>query len=402
MAEFDVYGTLPNHKSMFKGAVFPELDDMGDIYGDIAPKKGTGGGKSAELIYDNKNLGHIVGSKLNRRIGRRERFINETRFKEWQDGLDPYHPGKKYTCSNEMIDEDDIPEFVVKDKNGKYLAVNGYTTMPSDYELETQYYRENPTKDARKAQPMKQWLQHHYEKHYDIDPNTGLPSEKFYEWRRQEMKDNRSNKRIPSMTPVSIFQKTFVYDEYHRYLTLAAENLHNVKSDKRSIKELQSLIARQVVMSMEGDGQWLMKYAMDIYNEYIREPIYEHVQNTNVTWKGESYNVFNKAREMFVKTKAFERAQERGAESVQKAFVAYLFNRPEVKAMAAKRISTILKRDNNFYATIVNQTRDFIKGLILDAAQKIAGNSKIPIKRPATPVTRGVSFRPPPALPHDK
>ena len=403
MADFDVYNELPNHKSMFKEAVFPELDDMGDIYGGIAPKS-TGGGNSGELIYDNKNLGFIVGSKRNRRIGRCERFLNDTRFNEWQSGLDAHHPGKKYTYSHELIDDDDVPEFVVKDKNGKYLAVNGYTTMPSDYELETLYYTQNPTKDDRKARPMKQWLQQHYAEHYDIDPNTGLPSEKFYEWRRKQMEDKRSNKRIPSLTPVSIFQKTFVYYEYHRYLKSAAEGLKGMsKFSKQKVKELESTIARNIVVKMGGDGQWLMKYAMDIYNEYIREPIYEHVQSNNITWKGESYNVFNKAREMFVKTKAFERARVRGGEAVQKAFVAYLFNRPEVKAMVAKRISTILKHDTNFYRTILEQTKTFIKGLILNSAQRIAGNSQIPMKRPITPVTPpAVSFKPPPALPHDE
>jgi hypothetical protein len=60
---------------------------------------------------------------------------------------------------NEDIDGDNIPDIIIKNRvTGEPYVVKGYTTTQSDYPYHYRYYTNHPTKESRKEEPYKDWL----------------------------------------------------------------------------------------------------------------------------------------------------------------------------------------------------------------------------------------------------
>ena len=60
------------------------------------------------------------------------------------------HGPELYTVSNDDVDNDGIPDVIVKNKDGKNVIVNGYTTGKSTWPYRNAYYTAFPTEEARK------------------------------------------------------------------------------------------------------------------------------------------------------------------------------------------------------------------------------------------------------------
>ena len=60
------------------------------------------------------------------------------------------HGPELYTVQDADVNGDSIPDIIVKNKEGKNVIVNGYTTGESTYPYRYSYYTQYPTADARK------------------------------------------------------------------------------------------------------------------------------------------------------------------------------------------------------------------------------------------------------------
>ena len=186
--------------------------------------------------FDNMQLVPIVGSANRRHVYRKNAFKNKFAFNEWQNDIrkeDPHDPRLNLTGEDMLVDGDDIPEFVVK-RGNRVVAVNGYSTKKSDYPIEYKYYEANPSKSQRETMPMKHWLMTHYKDNFHLNPDTGLPSDEYYEWRTKEIKTHKDDRRIPMLTPSNIFKNVFVYSQYQNAIDAAVEAVYpKSKYDKK-------------------------------------------------------------------------------------------------------------------------------------------------------------------------
>ena len=323
--------------------------------------------------YDNKELADLVGSKASRHIYRSNAFINQPRFTEWQSKLKAKDPRRSLKGQLEKLDEDDIDEFVVRDRNNRIVAVNGFTTKASDYPIELEYYKANTTEAERKNVSMNQWLMSHYQPEMKIDPNTGLPSEDYYKWRSEEMKDRRINKRIPAMTPVNVFKNTFAYDLYQEILlnTIKTKlNEHKLPASPSNIAKLRSEICKGCI-KQTSDKMWVGTWANHLFDRYIKHSVLQRLKQSMTDKNGEVFVPYEKYRTMFIDTEKYKTAIERGdsEETIQKMFSDYLFNKSLTKDFVKGRIVQILQRDHEQYTNIRNFSMDYIGSIILNAVE---------------------------------
>ena len=103
----------------------------------------------------------IVGSKHNRSIYRDNDFMSEGALKIL-NGKRKANGQKVYTGKWELHDGDSIPEFVVYDAHGNIVAVNGYTTKKSDWDIRNKYFTQYPSRDARKKNKYGDFIQDYY------------------------------------------------------------------------------------------------------------------------------------------------------------------------------------------------------------------------------------------------
>lgn len=66
--------------------------------------------------------------------------------------------GCYWKAENKDLNNDGIPDIVIRDRNNQPLVVNGWSTKGSKYPVRMAYYTDNPTREARKEKPFKQYV----------------------------------------------------------------------------------------------------------------------------------------------------------------------------------------------------------------------------------------------------
>ncbi len=79
--------------------------------------------------------------------------------------------GKGHNAQVGDINDDGIPDVVIYDEHGNPVVVNGYTTTQSNHPVRYQYFKENPTKEQRRANPMSTWKKGVYGAVYENKEN---------------------------------------------------------------------------------------------------------------------------------------------------------------------------------------------------------------------------------------
>lgn len=336
----------------FQGLSFPEFNDELTYT--------TKGGKEREYDgFDNMQLMPIVGSANRRHIYRKNAWKNKYAFDEWHKGLKDNDPRKKYVGVDGDLDGDQIPEFLVK-RGDRVVAVNGYSTTKSDYPIEYEYYKANPTKEQREALPMKPWLMEHYKEHIKIDPDTGLPSDEYYEWRAKEVAAHKDNRRIPMLTPSSVFKNEFVYRIYQSAIESSVEGIYpKARSDKKVRESFRSELVK-ACSKYHQDEKWLMRLAKDLYDNYIKIPAYEFIMNGQsfTDKKGKKVTPRTDYPESFVKTDAYKNASN--VDERNEAFIKYVMGKPIAKDICAQRVTTILNKKGKIHDEIYNRAMKHI------------------------------------------
>ena len=134
-------------------------------------------------LYTLKN---VVSSKNARDIVRSVNFM-PGQFDLWN--ANKKGGNNKYKGSFQDLDGDEIAEYVVT-RDGKIVAINGYTTKRSDFPFKAEYYRTHPTSDDRKREKYNEFLNKYYGPEYSqdgsaitrwqgIDPTTEEFKKKF-------------------------------------------------------------------------------------------------------------------------------------------------------------------------------------------------------------------------------
>jgi hypothetical protein len=80
------------------------------------------------------------------------------------------HGGDRvYNVSNADVNNDNIPDIIVKDKLGKDIIINGYTTESSLWPHKHYYYTDHPTADQRRGHSFRDYVDNLYTKDYSPD-----------------------------------------------------------------------------------------------------------------------------------------------------------------------------------------------------------------------------------------
>lgn len=219
-------------------------------------------------------LGQLVGSKLKRDIKRHGAFISPEAFQAWNTTT-----GKnRYVGGWEDIDGDDDPtEFVVRrkrfNKDGTVkvdakgneilsdpIAVNGWSTIKSDYPIRQIYFDTYPTAESRAGKPYYEFLNDHYLTK-DMVGRTGLPNHKYLDKRRIDTYEKyQYNLRMPNPTAKQLFMKKIIYPAFMFTINDIAGNL------KMKVKDILDEIKGPGLAGKIGKiyfDKWIKKPYMD-------------------------------------------------------------------------------------------------------------------------------------------
>ena len=162
-----------------------------------------------------EHLKRVVGSKLGRDVIRRDYLVSKNAFDEWAKEKDKK---QRYWGDYMDVDSDSEDEFVVgyneMDDKGKvildeegnpkrtdrYMSVNGWTTINTDYPTRKAYYDKYPTPASRKSKSFNKFMREHYITDDDKD-DYGFPNHNYIEKRRKAMYENKYTERTHMPLP---------------------------------------------------------------------------------------------------------------------------------------------------------------------------------------------------------
>ena len=213
-------------------------------------------------------LKHVVGSECARDLRRRGGFMSPEAFAEWQQ---KYDEKKQYRGSMRNVDNDPEEEFVVErlDAQGNpYLvAVNGWTTVKSDYPVRKAWYTANPTQEQRRANKFKPFLKSHYLTE-EYQAPSGYPNHAYLE---KLVRDNytnyKYNLRMPNPHARQDFMREIVWTAYKNAISIISEDTGKTKEE----------ISDSCNQSM-GNG-WVARLGTKIYNTWFIEPTMRDMRN---------------------------------------------------------------------------------------------------------------------------
>ena len=307
-----------------------KIDSPYRVAGDLAIElKSRKGG----VNYDPeiRRLATIVGSKRKRDITRKNAFMSQTAFEDWNE-----KHGGNYRMAEDKLDDDEIPELVVYDKNGKIVGVNGYTTTRSDWGVRKPYYATFPTRESRKGHSLGGWVRDeiYRETAEDFDED-GIPKDTYVKRLNSIHNDPRYRGYVmkasapsPYNTFIKLIVKPAVEDAMNFYTS----------GDKERNKTI-NIALREA----RGVG-WMMKLASDYWNHWVKEPILARLQS-QLTALLNHYNITHTTP-----------AQN----TSDKDFIAWIFSKKEVKQEVNVALRGILRSKNEYIDNMIPPIRELI------------------------------------------
>lgn len=206
-------------------------------------------------------LKHVVGSECARDLRRRAGFMSPESFAEWKQ---KYDKKNQYQGAMRNVDNDPEEEFVVErfDAQGNpYLvAVNGWTTVKSDYPVRKAWYSANPTLEQRRRNKFKPFLKSHYLTEEYKAP-SGYPNHAYLEKLTQDQYDNyKYNLRMPNPKARQEFMKEIIWEAYKRVISLLSEDTQRTKEDISN------------ACNQRWEPGWVARKGAEIYNAWFVEP----------------------------------------------------------------------------------------------------------------------------------
>ena len=212
----------------------------------------------------------LVGSKAGRAIYRDKDYMSEGTL-NILNGRRLARGQKPYLGTWESVDEDAVPEFVVRDHNNNIVAVNGYTTKRSDWDIMNKYYTYYPSKKARKDNPFREFAIDYYEDDPDVKFETdaaGFPTDEYLTRRKEAQKNSIYSMRMPNPTAYNLFTKNLVSPIIQMKVNELAE------ANDVTREHIMSLLKKAY-----GEG-WMLSFISQLWNGIVKTPFLTLARNT--------------------------------------------------------------------------------------------------------------------------
>lgn len=272
-------------------------------------------------------LKNLVSSKQARDIVRSSNFM-PGQFNRWNEKATGGN--NKYVGEFEDLDGDDIDEFVVK-RDGKIVAVNGYTTKASDFPFKGVYYNTHPTPESRKDEPYRDYLHSHYygpvynddnseiNRWTGIDPTTAEFKRKF----------KKHATHAPTVfSPYRAISQLIVAPACKQAFLRYAEN-----------NEEKAKILRKAAIEVSGKKAFEAAIASQFYTTMVKVPLLQSIQDQVQALSEEFVTIKQRSNPDFVVD------WTPGSECVKK-FETWLFNKASVKARVKTFVHNLITTDN--------------------------------------------------------
>ena len=323
------------------------LDSPYRVGGDLSIALGSG--KGVNYDPELRRLATIVGSKRKRDITRKNAFMTQTAFDPWNA-----KHGGNYRMAEADLDGDHVDELVVYDRKNKIVGVNGYTTTRSDWGVRKPYYDAFPSRKSRKGNPLTGWVREeiYRESPEDFDAD-GMPTDAYVSRLNNIHNEPRFHgyaMKASTPTPFNIFIKLIVKPAVEQAMRLYTDG------DKEQNKTI-NIALREA----RGVG-WMTKFASDYWNHWVKVPILQRLRNQLAAL----LNHYN--------TTHTKQAQDTN----DKDFIAWIFNKKEVKNEVSVALRAILQAKDNYIENMLTPLRELIAQSLPDtSASSIASAQSI-------------------------
>ena len=302
----------------------------------------------------------LVSSRNHRDIVRRNEFMSKPAFEQWN--TKQVALGRE-TCWADMEDYDndgEKTEFVVRrrDAKGPVIAVNGYTTKPSDWHNKRLYYAAYPTRasrssDLEKNPDYKSYRDFINEQYGYEEDAEGFATEAYLKKRTAAMADSPYNLRLKNPSAYSIFQSRIVFPAYKKVMDVYSGG--NEETAKKHRKQCEDKY---------GKG-WVMKEASEKWDSWVRQPIIDALDESGEL--REYVATFQGKKRASKKTPNFVYNPEDEMHVAE--FVRWLFSRPEIKEAQVEYVRPLFNRENEAFKRALNSMQNHLDDMVADATE---------------------------------
>ena len=294
-------------------------------------------------LYTLKN---VVSSKNARDIVRSTNFM-PGQFDVWNSN--PKGGNNKYTGRFEDLDGDDIPEYVIK-RDGKLVAINGYTTKKSDFPFKAEYYRTHPNPESRKEESYNVFLRDRY-----YGPQYTPDGSAITKWNGRDPTDEEFRKKYKRHNthqprPLSTYQA------FSKFIVAkACQEAFKILGDRKPEKQK---IARKIACQMTGFKMFEASITSITYATIVKVKILESLSQSGELEKYQNAFLIMKAQS----TPGFHLDfKEENVQNTKeyKAFEDWLFNQAVVKSAVQTYMKSFLTTDRAQY---IRAIAEFVVG----------------------------------------
>ena len=180
-------------------------------------------------------LMHII-LDLQRDVKRVSNAISPSGARRMVEKHNAANPSSPWTLHTDDVNNDGIPDVIIRNQRQEPMYVNGYTTKKSNYPLVYNYYNDHPTRQSRKNYPISAYKRDIFETQYveDGDDYKAYGDVKYsvpkqFDGYNLDLYNIKNPKRMSSYTR---YRKFIIEPCVDSVIQFLAEN-HNVYIPKR-------------------------------------------------------------------------------------------------------------------------------------------------------------------------
>lgn len=295
-------------------------------------KEGRSGGKYADYDDEIRYITNVVGSKSKKDITRKNAFMSKAAFKVWNEKR-----GNKYSIDDEKLDEDEIPELVVRNPKGKLIAVNGYTVKRSDWGVRKPFYTEYPTRQDRRGKSLGNYVR---EKIYettddDFDEFGYANSDYLARIKSIQSKPEYAGYSMKASTPSSynLFLSHIIKPAVNRVISIITGNNPALRKDL------------QILCDADYGKGWMMQFAGQLWSDWIKTPILKALGNNLGTYLSKyNENHINKVSDVN-----------------DEKFVKWIMNKSEIKSRVIDGFKHIMSNKTAYINAAIEYYEPFLR-----------------------------------------
>lgn len=294
-------------------------------------------------------LGRVVGSVNARDIYRDQNYMSEGALKIL-NGKRIARKQKPLYGHWTSVDGDNIDEWVVRTKeNGPIVAVNGYRTKKSDWDILKNYHHQYPSRAERTEHPFNEFLADYYREDPSVEYATdtaGFATDAYLKQRKKLQKDSKYAMHLPNPSAFNLFQK-MVADIYHTIFDSFMKHPPNQKFPEEYVS--------WILTYSYGQG-WLLNLISQLWSENVKEPVLRQIMR---------YKKYDEWTKAYVKLKR-DKGEAPGDldPTVNKDLADYLLRKKRVKNYIKEYVRPLLTTGSGEFTKFTNYVADIVKKLL--------------------------------------